>query len=138
MQKADYLTYQSSLTTENDFDSLISTMNSIHIININSDDFKLTTCSCTFWHKNFICKHIVDIGLRLNKVEIPNFVMDIPLSRKRKRGAHTKTKSALHRQNDNDQTRMPTIAETSDSENEPECLAVIKPAKKSRGRQRKN
>ena len=44
---------------------------SMHVIDINNEIWELSTCSCQYWKKNFICKHVIGIGYQLELLEFP-------------------------------------------------------------------
>lgn len=56
------------------------------------------TCTCPTFMKEFICKHVVGIALRLKYVQAPFAARHFPIGEKRKRGRPAKAKLALHRQ----------------------------------------
>jgi hypothetical protein len=60
-------------------------------------NWKLGKCSCPYYTKNFMCKHLIAISatLRLEGCVIPLLAKTVPLGQKRKRGAPAKAKKAL-------------------------------------------
>lgn len=82
------------------FDGYYSSFNSIYFIDFDNDDWKKSRCSCPFWSKNFICKHVVGISERLNLYEFPLNVKVIPIGQKRKRGRPKNTLECLELQPD--------------------------------------
>lgn len=52
-------------------------------------------CDCPCFFKNYVCKHIVGLGIRLKLLFPPVEAKNIPVGVKRKRGRPTKAKGAL-------------------------------------------
>lgn len=52
-------------------------------------------CNCPAFYKNFICKHIVGMAIRLQYEKARLEAKNIPIGQKRKRGRPTKAKKAL-------------------------------------------
>jgi len=84
----------SSLTWES-FDDLVKSTTSIWKIELNTDQWQNSKCSCIPFMKHYICKHIIAVAnvFRLNT--IPEQALQVPLGLKRKRGAPTKARTAL-------------------------------------------
>ncbi len=55
-----------------------------------------STCTCPIYLKNFICKHIVGLAIRLKKYEVVPEAKSIPIGEKRKRGRPAQAKKALY------------------------------------------
>lgn len=53
------------------------------------------TCTCPAFFKDFICKHIVGISMRLKCIDVPVEAKQIPIGSTRKRGRPSKAKRAL-------------------------------------------
>lgn len=53
-----------------------------------------SSCSCPFFQKDFMCKHVVGIAKRMGNVTIPEDVKNFQIAEKRKRGRPAKTKAA--------------------------------------------
>lgn len=58
-------------------------------------DWKKSKCNCPAFFKNYICKHIVGMAIRLKYCKPPPAAKTVPLGEKRKRGRPAKAKSAL-------------------------------------------
>lgn len=65
------------------------------IIPKKSDDWLTGTCSCPAFLKQYLCKHLLGLAIRLKYVEPPPEARNIPIGQKRKRGRPTKSKKAL-------------------------------------------
>jgi hypothetical protein len=52
-------------------------------------------CTCPYYMKNFLCKHIIGLAIRLKYVKPPPAAKDIPIGEKRKRGRPKKATKAL-------------------------------------------
>lgn len=109
-----------------DLDAYLDQVNSIHIVVIDQETWELTTCTCRQWQKNFKCKHSIAMCIVLKLYNLNEIAMDIPLCRKRKRGAQNKTAKCLNRQPNEIQ---PEIEIESDDEPEPEPEAPSKKPK---------
>lgn len=62
---------------------------------LNKTNWEKGTCDCSEFFKEYICKHIVGIALRLKLVEAPIEAKSIPIGQKRKRGRPAHAKAAL-------------------------------------------
>jgi hypothetical protein len=61
----------------------------------NNSDWKQSICNCPAFLKNYICKHVVRMAIRLKLCKPPSAAKAIPIGQKRKRGRPTKAKAAL-------------------------------------------
>ena len=52
-------------------------------------------CNCPAFLKNYICKHVVGMGIRLKHCKPPFAAKTVPIGEKRKRGRPAKVKMAL-------------------------------------------
>jgi hypothetical protein len=52
-------------------------------------------CNCPAFLKNYICKHVVGLGIRLKQCRPPAAAKHVPIGQKRKRGRPAKAKKAL-------------------------------------------
>lgn len=52
-------------------------------------------CTCKEFFKNFICKHIIGVSLRMKYVTAPDEAKNLPLGQKRKRGRPALARAAL-------------------------------------------
>lgn len=62
---------------------------------IEGNDWIKSKCNCPFFLKNYICKHIVGLALRLKLCKVPAAAKTVPIGEKRKRGRPAKAKRAL-------------------------------------------
>lgn len=53
------------------------------------------SCNCPAYGKNYVCKHVIGLAIRLKYISPPPEAKTIPIGQKRKRGRPTKTKPAL-------------------------------------------
>lgn len=60
-----------------------------------ADEWMNGSCSCPSYMKQFVCKHIVGLAIRLKFVTPPIEAKALPLDQKRKRGRPSKAKKAL-------------------------------------------
>jgi hypothetical protein len=61
----------------------------------NDSHWKTSKCNCPVFLKNYICKHVVSMGIRLKYCKPPLAAKTVPIGEKRKRGRPTKAKPAL-------------------------------------------
>lgn len=91
-----------SKTTWTSFDEyIVHGFQQFYIVQLSNDSWKSeSTCTCTAFFKQNMCKHIIAIGVRLGAVTIPNIVNLVPLVRTRnKSGRPKKTTKGLAQQN---------------------------------------
>ncbi|CAF2123572.1 unnamed protein product [Rotaria magnacalcarata] len=58
-------------------------------------NWKTSKCNCPAFLKNYICKHIVGMAIRLKYCKPPAAAKTVPINSKRKRGSPAKAKPAL-------------------------------------------
>jgi hypothetical protein len=83
------------------FDSFSQFKDYFKICKIEASNFlswKTSKCNCRNYLKNYICKHVVGIGIRLKQCKPPIEVKNIQLGQKPKRGRPAKSKKALLKQ----------------------------------------
>jgi len=73
-----------SITKVNDFDMLIRFIESLRVIKIN-ETWQLSSCNCRYWHKHFICKHIIGISFNLGLCQFPAVELNVEDNRKKSR-----------------------------------------------------
>ncbi|CAF4121394.1 unnamed protein product [Adineta steineri] len=61
----------------------------------NDSHWKTSKCNCPAFMKNFICKHVVGMSIRLKYCKPPAAAETIPIGEKRKRGRPSKATPAL-------------------------------------------
>lgn len=61
----------------------------------NDADWQKSKCNCPSFCKNYICKHVVDMAIRLKYYEPPPSAKTVPINQKRKRSRPAKAKLAL-------------------------------------------
>jgi len=84
----DYIDKVSQNEWESFYD-LFEKINEIREILFDDTNWK---CSCCYWLKNYMCSHIIILGVTLKLVEFPQASMQIPIGQNRKRGRPNKTK----------------------------------------------
>ena len=70
----------------NTLDSMIADINRIRFVKFNNDNWKLSTCSCGVFLKDYKCVHILAVAVRTKKHVLDPKAYQIPLGQKRKRG----------------------------------------------------
>ena len=58
----------------------------------------LSVCSCGWWQRHRICRHVIDLAVKVGLIEYPTEAKNIPLGQKRKRGRPNQSTAALIRQ----------------------------------------
>jgi hypothetical protein len=104
----------------------------MRFIKINTDNFKLSTCSCWHWCKNYKCKHLIDLCSRLDYITYDSKVQSIPIGRNRVRGRPSSTKGALEYQPCEEQG---VFSADSDNENEQQEKSIKKKGRKKKKKQ---
>ncbi|RNA41526.1 hypothetical protein BpHYR1_032095 [Brachionus plicatilis] len=78
--------------------NMITDVFSIHLIKMNNNNWKNSTCTCVDWLKYYKCSHTIAGAYRLNLVNFNDVFMDLPISNKSKKGAPQKTAKSLQHQ----------------------------------------
>jgi len=76
-------------TPSSSFDSFVSFLKhytKIYVLEIDSVDFLLSTCSCNKWSKDYKCKHIITLLVSRAYLNTPIEAMDIKFGENRRRG----------------------------------------------------
>ena len=60
-----------------------------------ADNWKQGKCTCPYFLKKYMCKHLVGLAIRLKYVKPPPVAKDIPIGQRRKRGRPKKSSRAL-------------------------------------------
>jgi len=97
LDKSEVRAYQTILDslTWDSFEDLNKSTTSIYKIDVNTEQWEDSSCSCIYFMKNYTCKHIIAVANKLKLNVMPDNAKQIPLGMKRKRGAPSKTKTAL-------------------------------------------
>jgi len=64
----------------------------------NAGEWRSATCTCPSFLKNYICKHIIGMSVRLKYCKAPPEAKNVAIGAKRKRGRPSKVKKALIKQ----------------------------------------
>jgi hypothetical protein len=80
-----------------DFDTFSSSAFNIYFIVLDDSDWKLSTCSCPSWFKNYYCKHSIAIANLADLFKFDQRISQVQLGERRKRGAPKKVRQALHK-----------------------------------------
>lgn len=78
-------------------DTLLPQIHSTYLVKI-GQNFPLSTCTCLSFLKEYKCKHIIGLGLRLKKIQIPERIQRIEKSRRP--GRPQSARPALEQQNE--------------------------------------
>lgn len=73
-------------------------MNGIWHTRLNCSDFKLSTCTCPSYFRDYICKHILGVAAITKINPIPNEAKAVCIEQKAPRGRPAKAKKALEYQ----------------------------------------
>lgn len=84
-----------------DFDEFKNMTGALVEIKLYKGHYKSSTCSCSGFQKDYMCKHIVGLAYRYKLCDISDDAKHITIGQKRKRGRIPKTKKALLRQDGN-------------------------------------
>ena len=86
------------------FDEMVSFLESLHIVQVDSNSWQQSKCTCASWVKNLKCNHVISVCYRLYKSkklsdqEFMTAVMNLPIEPNRKRGRPALTTQAELRQ----------------------------------------
>ena len=80
------------------FDDLFKAVNSIRVLEINMAQWKLSTCTCSWWSKNYVCNQVIALSVRAGLFDFVDAAQAIPITQNRKRGHLANTQTALRRQ----------------------------------------
>ena len=69
----------------------------IYFVEINESNWKLSKCSCSWWSKNYTCKHAIAVSFRLKLMRYPDECKDVAMGCARRRGRPLKNHGALKR-----------------------------------------
>ena len=61
----------------------------------NPEEWRASTCTCPFFLKNYICKHVIEMSIRLKYCKPPPEAKNVEIGTKRKRGRPSKARKAL-------------------------------------------
>jgi len=89
---------QSKIKSWRSFDKYAAAQTRIWKMEMEGEDWESATCTCPSYWKNYICKHILGIAIRLNIFSVIPAAKNVPLGQKRKRGRPAKAKKALLKQ----------------------------------------
>ncbi len=62
----------------------------LHVIKFNNTEWQKSECNCSYFQKNYICKHVIFIAVRYGLCVIPNNCKNVVLGVAQKRGRKTK------------------------------------------------
>jgi hypothetical protein len=91
---ADYTRMRENLSWKK-FDTYVSKINQLWVLDYNSNDWIKSTCTCPFHAKNYICKHVLGIAIHQKDFIFRPETKNIPFGEKRKRGRPKLAKKAL-------------------------------------------
>ncbi|RNA23759.1 hypothetical protein BpHYR1_011860 [Brachionus plicatilis] len=80
------------------FDIMISFLDSIHIVNLNKENWKFSMCSCSYWLKYLHCSHVISCAYRSKLCSFDSIGMNLPIERNKKRGPESETANAYNKQ----------------------------------------
>lgn len=61
----------------------------------NPEEWRTVTCTCPSFLKNYICKHVIGMSIRLKYCKPPPEAKNVEIGTKRKRGRPSKARKAL-------------------------------------------
>ena len=80
------------------FDTYVKSQSQHWKVVIEGTDWEHASCTCKSFQKDFICKHVLGIAIRLNVHHVRPEAKNVPIGEKRKRGRPKKCKKALLRE----------------------------------------
>ena len=85
------------LQTRAKFDTYQKWKQRVHVVVLNNQNWIASTCSCSKWQKQYVCKHVVGVATLKGLYKIPEAARTDPIGRKRKVGRPKKAAKALVR-----------------------------------------
>ncbi|RMZ99193.1 hypothetical protein BpHYR1_051645, partial [Brachionus plicatilis] len=82
----------------NDFDQLVALFKNVRIIKFNKDSWVCSSCTCSYYLRNYFCYHLIVVAVVKKLVEIPNKYKKCSIEPKAKRGRKANAAKALVRQ----------------------------------------
>jgi uncharacterized Zn finger protein len=83
----------------NTFDQFKKRASSVWKVTLPSDasneKWREGKCTCPFFLKKYMCKHIIGLAIRLKSAKPPPAAKDVPIGENRKRGRPKQAKKAL-------------------------------------------
>lgn len=95
IKAADLRTYKSKNWTT--FEGFIDNVSKIYTVHVNNADIDNATCTCVSYFKNYKCKHVLGIGLRLKLCKVPANIKTLE-QKARQPGRPKRTGGALSRE----------------------------------------
>ena len=75
------------------FNELIENLKKIRFLKLDAKEWLLSECTCVYWHKKQICKHVMIVSVNSLGVKIP--ALDVPIESNPSRGRKKGTTSCL-------------------------------------------
>jgi hypothetical protein len=113
---------------------LVTTTHSIRVVKLNKDEWKLSECTCSDWHKSYKCHHVIATAVRMNLANFQPIFMSLPMERKITRGRKKAAKPALMRQSIDPIQAIPRLIEEASEDEDEEYEEPVAQQKKRRGR----
>jgi hypothetical protein len=85
-----------------DFDVAVATRYSFSEFHFDSKDWKQSTCNCRAFFKDYICNHILAIGVAMDMFKLPNWANNTKIGQKNKPGRKRKAQGCLEHQPNDD------------------------------------
>ena len=82
---------------KSDFDTFIEYFRRVRIIKLDRENWAKSSCSCSWYLKNYSCYHLIAVATQEKLVEIPMEFKDVDLAAKPPKGRKAKAKKALER-----------------------------------------
>lgn len=96
VKSSSYTTEDNLLTEWQSLDDFKKFYNSMWYVTLSSteESWMKSLCSCPSFQKEFMCKHVIGIAVRMGDVTVPEEAKKIEIAGKRKRGRPAKAKKA--------------------------------------------
>ena len=89
-----FLNYENKLNWS-DFDQFKDEAFKLYRIYLDMNDWRNSECNCVSFLKEYKCKHVIGISIRLKLAKVPIEAKNIEMGKNKKRGRPPKAKPAL-------------------------------------------
>jgi hypothetical protein len=78
-----------------DLDGLTELIRDVRIVRFKKEDWTTSSCTCSYFLKNYFCYHLIVLAVVEYLVEIPNNCKNVSIEPKSKRGRKANAAKAL-------------------------------------------
>lgn len=83
-----------------DLDNFIALMTSMYVVEFKHTQWKMSTCTCAFWSKHGVCKHVIGIAIIYKETQLPPEANNEKLRQRKKHTHRRLAEKALQAQPD--------------------------------------